>query len=89
MVTLNRWSCLLHPSLTIGRERKERALVFEKRSGRRIRGCGQSFMGEEDCCGPVVTDFTLLRLTCQIGAFSKSKSNLTLLPAYILESFRF
>ena len=40
----------------IGRERKERALVFEKRSGRRIRGCGQSFMGEEDCCGPAVTD---------------------------------
>ena len=89
MVTFNRWSCLLHPSLTILRDRKERALLFEKRSGRRTRGCGQSFMAEGDYCGPAVTDFTLLRFTCQISEPSKFKCNLTLLPAYILESFRF
>ena len=87
-VTLNPWSWLIHPSLTTGRHLKGRALLFEKRSVE-PGGVVNLSWGKGDCCGPVATDFTLLRLTCQIGEFSKSKSNLALLPAYKLDSFRF
>lgn len=87
-VTLNHWSWLIHPSLTTGRHLKGRALLFEKRSVE-PGGVVNLSWGKGDCCGPVATDFTLLRLTCQIGEFSKSKSNLPLLPAYKLDSFRF
>ena len=87
-MTLNPWSWLIHPSLTTGRHLKGRALLFEKRCVE-PGGVVNLSWGKGDCCGPVATDFTLLRLTCQIGEFSKSKSNLPLLPAYKLDSFRF
>ena len=40
---------------------KEPTLLFEKSRGRRPRWCGLSLMEGEDCHGPAVIGFTLLR----------------------------
>ena len=59
-VTLSRWPCLLHTSLSVGRGRKRTHTAL-----RRPQWCGLSLMGGGDCHGPAVIGFTMLRWPCQ------------------------